>query len=179
ISAGRDVPDETVMKRRGAVNSESLATIIYTSGTAGRPKGCAITHANLLAEVRNVCTAEGIRELVFNEDTRTLQFLPLAHILARSIQLAAVHNRVHLGHTGDLKDIVPQLVEFRPTTVLSVPRVFERIYNTAKHQAGAEGKGRIFDLADATATAYSQSLDTGGPGLLLRLRHAIFDRLVY
>ena len=102
ISAGRDVPDETVMKRRGAVNSESLATIIYTSGTAGRPKGCAITHANLLAEVRNVCTAEGIRELVFNEDTRTLQFLPLAHILARSIQLAAVHNRVHMAHTSDV-----------------------------------------------------------------------------
>ena len=179
VAAGRGVSVQTVTERRRAVTGDSLATIIYTSGTTGRPKGCAITHANLLAEVRNVCTAESIREVVFNEDMRTLQFLPLAHILARSIQLGAVHNRVHLGHTGDLKDIVPQLVEFRPTTVLSVPRVFERIYNTAKHQAGAEGKGRIFDLADATATAYSQSLDTGGPGLLLRLRHAIFDRLVY
>jgi long-chain acyl-CoA synthetase len=179
VAAGREVSVETVMERRRAVTGDSLATIIYTSGTTGRPKGCAITHANLLAEVRNVCTAEGIRELVFNENMRTLQFLPLAHILARSIQLGAVHNRVHLGHTGDLKNIVPQLVEFRPTTVLSVPRVFERIYNTAKHQAGAGGKGRIFDLADATATGYSQSLDTGGPGLPLRLRHAIFDRLVY
>jgi len=179
ISAGRDVPDETVMKRRGAVNSESLATIIYTSGTAGRPKGCAITHANLLAEVRNVCTAEGIRELVFNEDTRTLQFLPLAHILARSIQLAAVHNRVHMAHTSDVKNIVAHLVEFQPTAVLSVPHVFEKIYNTAKHKAATEGHGRIFDLADATAMAYSQSLDTGGPGLMLRLRHTVFDRLVY
>ena len=111
------------MKRRGAVNSESLATIIYTSGTAGRPKGCAITHANLLAEVRNVCTAEGIRELVFNEDTRTLQFLPLAHILARSIQLAAVHNRVHMAHTSDVKNIVAHLVEYQPTVVLSVPHL--------------------------------------------------------
>jgi len=179
VSAGRDVSAETVMERRHAVTSNSLATIIYTSGTTGRPKGCAITHANLLAEVRNVTAAEGIQELVFNEQTRTLHFLPLAHILARSIQLAAVHNRVHMAHTGDIKNIVSQLVEFQPTVVLSVPRVFERIYNTAQHKAATEGKGRIFDLADATATAYSESLDTGGPGLLLRLRHAIFDRLVY
>ena len=178
-AAGRDVSAETVMERRRAVTSDSLATIIYTSGTTGRPKGCAITHANLLAEIRNVCTAAGIRELVFNEQSRTLHFLPLAHILARSIQLGAVHNRVHLAHTSDLKNIAPQLVEFQPTAVLSVPRVFERIYNTAQHKAATEGKGRIFDLADATATAYSESLGTGGPGLILKLRHAIFDRLVY
>ena len=179
VAAGRDVSAETVMERRRVVTSDSLATIIYTSGTTGRPKGCAITHANLLAEIRNVCTAHGVRELVFNDETRTLHFLPLAHILARSIQLGAVHNRVHLAHTGDMKTIAPQLVEFRPTSVLSVPRVFERIYNTAQHKATAEGKGRIFDLADATALAYSQSLDTGGPGPILRLRHAVFDRLVY
>ncbi len=129
--------------------------------------------------MHNVCAAEGVRELVFNEQTRTLHFLPLAHILARSIQLAAVHNRVHLAHTGDIKNLVPQLVEFQPTAVLSVPRVFEKIYNTAKHKAAAEGKGRIFDLADHSAMAYSQALDSGGPGPLLRLRHAIFDRLVY
>jgi long-chain acyl-CoA synthetase len=179
LAGGRDVPVETIMERRHTANSDSLATIIYTSGTTGRPKGCAITHAHLLSFVRNGCTAEGIRELVFNEQTRTLLFLPLAHILARAIQLAAVHNRVHLAHTGDIKNLAPQLVEFRPTTVLSVPRVFEKVYNTAKHKAAAEGKGRIFDLADATAMAYSESLDTGGPGLMLRLRHAIFDRLVY
>lgn len=179
VAAGRNITDEQVMERRRSVTSDSLATIIYTSGTTGRPKGCAITHANLLAEVRNCCTAEGVRELVFNEHTRTLHFLPLAHILARSIQLSAVHNRVHLAHTGDIKNIAPQLVEFQPTSVLSVPRVFEKIYNTAKHKAAAEGKGRIFDMADATAMAYSQSLDTGGPGLLLKVRHAIFDRLVY
>jgi long-chain acyl-CoA synthetase len=179
VAAGRDVPVETVMKRRRGVTSSSLATIIYTSGTTGRPKGCAITHANLLAYVRNACAAEGVTELVFNEQTRTLLFLPLAHILARSIQLAAVHNRVHLAHTGDIKNVVPMLVEFRPTTVLSVPRVFERVYNTAKHKAAAEGKARIFEMADATAMAYSESLDTGGPGLMLRLRHALFDRLVY
>ena len=179
VAAGADVSDESVMQRRAAVTNDALATIIYTSGTTGRPKGCAITHANLLAEVRNVCTAHCVLELVFNDKTRTLHFLPLAHILARSIQLGAVHNRVHLAHTGDMKNVVPQLVEFGPTSVLSVPRVFERIYNTAQHKAAAEGRGRIFDLADATALAYSRSLDSGGPGLLLRLRHAIFDRLVY
>jgi len=178
-AAGHDMSQEAVMARRHAVTSDMLATIIYTSGTTGRPKGCAITHANLLCEIRNVCTAHGVRELVFNDKTRTLHFLPLAHILARSIQLGAVHNRVHLAHTADMKTIVPQLVEFRPTSVLSVPRVFERIYNTAQHKAAAEGKGRIFDLADATAMAYSEAMETGGPGLMLRVRHAVFDRLVY
>jgi long-chain acyl-CoA synthetase len=179
VAAGRDVPVEAVMEHRRAVTSDSLATIIYTSGTTGLPKGCAITHGNLLAYVRNVCTAEGVQELVFTEQTKTLLFLPLAHILARSIQLAAVHNRVHLAHSGDITNLAPQLVEFQPTTVLSVPRVFERVYNTAEHKAAAEGKRRIFEMADATAMAYSESLDTGGPGLLLRIRHAIFDRLVY
>jgi len=179
VASGRDVTTQTVMARRHAVTSDLLATIIYTSGTTGRPKGCAITHGNLLAYVHNICTAEDIQELVFNQEMSTLQFLPLAHILARSVQLCAVHNRVHLAHTGDVKNIVAHMVEFQPTTVLSVPRVFEKIYNTAKHKAAAEGHGRLFDLADTTAMAYSQSLDTGGPGLLLRLRHAVFDRLVY
>jgi long-chain acyl-CoA synthetase len=178
-AAGRTVSAETVEQRRRGVGSDALATIIYTSGTTGRPKGCAITHANLLSEVHNVCAAKGVTELVFNQDTRALHFLPLAHILARSIQLAAVHNRVHMAHTSDVKNIAAHLVEFRPTAVLSVPRVFEKIYNSARQKAAAEGHGRIFDLADATAMEYSQSLDTGGPGLLLRLRHRLFDRLVY
>ncbi len=179
VAAGRAVPVEEVMQRRRAVTGEALATIIYTSGTTGPPKGCAITHGNLVAYVHNVCTAKGVRDLVFTDQTKTLLFLPLAHILARAIQLCAVHNRVHLAHTADIKNLAPQLVEFRPTTVLSVPRVFEKVYNTAKHKAAVEGKGRIFAMADATAMAYSESLDTGGPGQLLKIRHAIFDRLVY
>ena len=176
---GRDIPDEKVLEGRRAVTSDSMATIIYTSGTTGRPKGCVITHANLLAYIHNICTAEGVEDLVFNQDTKTLQFLPLAHILARSVQLCGVHNQVLLAQTSDVKNIVAQLVDFKPTTVLSVPRVFERIYNTAKHKAEADGKGRIFGMADATAMAYSESIDKGGPDLLLRLRHTIFDRLVY
>ena len=176
---GREVSDESVGAARGGVTSDSLATIIYTSGTTGRPKGCVITHANLLAYIHNICTAEGVQELVFNKDTRTLQFLPLAHILARSVELCGVHNQVTLAQTSDVKNIIAHLAEFKPTTVLSVPRVFERIYNTAKHKAEADGKGRIFGMADATAMAYSTSIDTGGPSLLLRLRHTLFDRLVY
>ena len=178
-TAGRKLPAEAVLERRRTVTSDALATIIYTSGTTGRPKGCSITHANLLAEVHNVCTADGVQELVFNQHTRTLHFLPLAHILARSIQLAAVHNRVHLAHTGDIKNVAPQLVEFKPTSVLSVPRVFERIYNTAKHKAAAEGKARIFAMADATAVDYSKARDAGGAGFVLKLKHTVFDHLVY
>ena len=179
MTAGRKLPAEAVLERRRTVTSDALATIIYTSGTTGRPKGCSITHANLLAEVHNVCTADGVQELVFNQHTRTLHFLPLAHILARSIQLAAVHNRVHLAHTGDIKNVAPQLVEFKPTSVLSVPRVFERIYNTAKHKAAAEGKARIFAMADATAVDYSKARDAGGAGFVLKLKHTVFDHLVY
>jgi long-chain acyl-CoA synthetase len=175
----RHVSRERVMARRNIVTSDSLATIIYTSGTTGRPKGCAITHANLLAEVGNCCTASGVQEFVFNERARTLHFLPLAHILARSIQLAAVRNRVHLAHTGDITTLVPQLVDFKPTSVLSVPRVFEKIYNTAKHKAVADGKGRIFEMASSIAIAYSVALETRRPGALLRMRHALFDRVVY
>ncbi|MFZ5871300.1 MAG: AMP-dependent synthetase/ligase [Actinomycetota bacterium] len=178
-AGGRDVPADDVHARHRAVTSDQLATVIYTSGTTGRPKGCVLTHANLLFGTRNVCTAPGIREQVFNEQTRTLHFLPLAHVLAREIQLAAVHNGVHLAH-GDIKNLPPQLVEFRPTTVLAMPRVFERIYNTAKHKAADEGKARIFHLAETTASDYSRSLEGGRrPAPMLRLRHAVLDRLVY
>lgn len=177
--AGRDLAVDVVERRRSAVKADDLATIIYTSGTTGMPKGCTITHRNLLEYVRNCCSAEGVREEVFNNSTRTLLFLPLAHILARGIQLAAVHNGVHLAHTGVMADLPAQLQEFRPTAVLSVPRVFEKVYNSAKHKAAAERKGWIFDSADRTALAYSEALDTAGPGFFLRLRHAIFERLVY
>jgi long-chain acyl-CoA synthetase len=178
-TAGRKVTRDEVMSRRSSITSDSLATIIYTSGTTGRPKGCAITHANLLAEVGNCCDAAGVREFVLNEQARTLHFLPLAHILARSIQLAAVRNKVHLAHTSDIRTLVQQMSEFGPTAVLSVPRVFEKIYNTAKHKAVADGKGKIFSLAEATAIAYSEALEAGRPGPALRLRHALFDRLLY
>ena len=176
---GSDLGADVVRERRSAVSSDALATIIYTSGTTGRPKGCVVTHANLLAEVRNVLAADGVTELVFNEQSRTLLYIPVAHVLARVIQLCAVRNRVHLAHCGDAKEAVALLPDFRPTVVLAVPYVFEKIYNTAKHKAATEGKGRIFGRAEAVAASYSTALDKGGPGVLQRLEHAVFDRLVY
>jgi long-chain acyl-CoA synthetase len=106
-------------------------------------------------------------------------FLPLAHVLARAITLAAFTCKVTLGFTSDIKNLVPILSVFRPTLVVSVPRVFEKVYNTAEHNARNDGKGRIFDVAANTAIEWSEAQDTGGAGLLLKLKHAVFDRLVY
>jgi long-chain acyl-CoA synthetase len=170
---------EQVERRRRAVGAASLATIVYTSGTTGRPKGCAMTHENLLAESGNVLLADGVQESLFNATKSTLLFLPLAHILARIIQISAVRSGVRLGHVGDVKNLVAELREFAPTVVLSVPRVFEKLYNTASHQAAEDGHERIFRAAEETAIVYSRALESGSPGFTLRLRRTVFDRLVY
>jgi long-chain acyl-CoA synthetase len=174
--AGGAVTADELEARRTAVRADDLATIIYTSGTTGRPKGCELTHRNLLFDV--MTSNEGLGTL-FNADGSTLLFLPLAHVFGRVIEIGAVLNRARLGHCPDVKQLLPDLATFQPTFVLSVPRVFEKVYNSAKQKAYAEGKGRIFDIADRTAVASSQALDTGGAPPGLRLRHAVFDRLVY
>jgi long-chain acyl-CoA synthetase len=180
VSALRDggarVDDATLQERRTGVRADDLATLIYTSGTTGRPKGCEITHRNLLYEVRAV--AETFSEQM-QPGHSTLLFLPLAHIFARVIQCGAMEHRYVVGHFADTKKLTEELPRFRPDFLLSVPRVFEKVYNGAKVKAHNDGKGRIFDMAEATAVAYSEALDAGGPGLALRLRHALFDKLVY
>jgi long-chain acyl-CoA synthetase len=176
-AAGAGVDDEQIRMRREALSSSSLATVIYTSGTTGRPKGCELTHANLLAEAYNV--VESTRGVVFGEKESTLLFLPLAHVFARAIQVGCLYSRSRLGHTADVKNLLPDLATFQPTFILSVPRVFEKIYNSAEQKADAGGKGKIFRGAADTAVAYSEALDHGGPGIALKLRHALFDRLVY
>jgi len=164
-------------RRRAAVRSSELATIIYTSGTTGRPKGCELTHENLLFEV--LATTSSLPSL-FNEDAATLLFLPIAHVLGRVIQCAIVYSGIQLGHTSDIKNLTPDLQAFRPTFLLAIPRVFEKVYNTAKQRAHAEGHGRIFDRADGVAIRYSQALEKGGRvPLALAVQHRIFDRLVY
>ncbi|MGI5181646.1 AMP-dependent synthetase/ligase [Dactylosporangium sp. CA-152071] len=170
---GAAVPREDVERRRADTRADDLATIIYTSGTTGRPKGCMITHRNMLSDIVNA-----IPELqsLFHQGARTLLFLPLAHSFARLIQIGVVQARATMGHTADTKNLAATLQSFRPTFVLSVPRVFEKVYNTAKQRAHADGKGAIFDRAERVAIAFSSA---ERPGPLLRAQHALFDRLVY
>jgi long-chain acyl-CoA synthetase len=174
--AGQDVPDAEVHKRLDATQPSDLASLIYTSGTTGRPKGCELTHANFLAEVFEI--ASGLDHL-FNTGSSTLLFLPIAHVFGRVIEVGAIATGTTLGHTADIKNLVAELGSFKPRFVLSVPRVFEKVYNTAKQRAHADGKGAIFDRAERVAIAYSEALDVRGPGLGLRLQHALFDKLVY
>ena len=175
-AAGRSVPDAELDARRASLTAESLATIIYTSGTTGRPKGCELTHRNLLT----VCRAPSVLlPELFDGTGSTLLFLPLAHVFARFVQIACVESGSKMGHTADIKALLPDLGSFSPTFLLSVPRVFEKVYNGAKQKAHANGKGAIFDRAERTAIAWSEALEAGRPGPALRVQHAVFDRLVY
>ena len=174
---GRDVSDEVLEQRRGTLNPDSVATIIYTSGTTGRPKGCTLTHRNFMFEVDNV--VNGLPDVFLAPGSSTLLFLPIAHVFGRAIELGCIRAGVRLGHAADIKDLLPGLASFQPTFLLAVPRVFEKIYNSAQQKAVADGKGKIFDTAAQTAIDYSKAIDTGGPGLFLKLKHGLFDRLVY
>src|SRR5438270_13673986 len=177
VDAGKGVGEDAIEQRRRTLIPESLATIIYTSGTTGRPKGCELTHRNFLFAA--LSTSYGLDEL-FGPDKSTLLFLPLAHVFARIIQVSCVHNRVRMGHTHDIKNLMAELAVFKPTFILSVPRVFEKVYNTAKQRAHADGKGAIFDLAERVASGYSESLDGNiAQRLALEVPPRLFDALVY
>ncbi|MCG5458774.1 AMP-dependent synthetase/ligase [Micromonospora sp. PSH03] len=177
VTTGATVELAEVERRRKAVRAGDLATIIYTSGTTGRPKGCVLTHRNMYADIAN---AVPVLPNLFNAGASTLLFLPLAHAFARLIQIGVVQARATMAHCADTRNLVAELQAFRPTFVLSVPRVFEKVYNAAKQKAEADGKGGIFARAEQVAIAYSEALETpGGPGLALRAQHVVFDRLVY
>ncbi|TDD73700.1 AMP-dependent synthetase/ligase [Actinomadura rubrisoli] len=173
---GAEVADAAVEERRRSRTGADLATLIYTSGTTGRPKGCEITHANLVLTARNAIQG-AIAEVVV-EGGSTLLFLPLAHVFARLIEVLCVEGGLVLAHS-DVPNLLPDLASFRPTFLLAVPRVFEKVYNGAEQKAAADGKGKIFKAAAGTAIAYSRALDSGGPGLALKARHKLFDVLVY
>ncbi|HEU5385358.1 MAG TPA: AMP-dependent synthetase/ligase [Streptosporangiaceae bacterium] len=178
-AAGADVGDEVITERSAAAKAADLATVIYTSGTTGRPKGCELTHANLLADVRNAFHGP-LARVTEIPGTGTLLFLPLAHVFARIIQVGCLEGGVVLGHCGDLNALLPALASFRPTFILAVPRVFEKVFNTAEQKAVSDGKGAIFGRAAAAAIAWSRALDgPGRPSLGLRAQHLLFDRLVY
>ncbi len=174
--AGKSAGAAELDKRLAGIRSADPATLIYTSGTTGQPKGCQLTHSNLLYEIRG---AKACFPTELAKGERMLVFLPLAHVLARAITIAAFTNKVTLGFTSDIKNLVPTFAIFKPTLVVSVPRVFEKVYNTAEQNARNDGKGKIFAIAADTAIEWSKAQDTGGAGLLLRAKHALFDKLVY
>jgi long-chain acyl-CoA synthetase len=178
-AGGTQVTDEQLAGQRAARTADDVATIIYTSGTTGRPKGCELSHRNLLADVRNA-VAGALPEVFEIDGGATLLFLPLAHSFARIIQVGCLESGAILGHWPDASTLAEGLPEFRPTFLLAVPRVFEKVFNSAQQQAAASGaKRRIFQAAVDAAVAWSQSLDSGGPGPGVRLRHGLYDRLVY
>ncbi|MFI6866887.1 AMP-dependent synthetase/ligase [Nocardia sp. NPDC050406] len=176
VVRGKQVHDNELTARRREVRADSPATLIYTSGTTGRPKGVVLTHGNLLAEATSGRIA--LAGLLC-EGQRTLMFLPLAHVFARAISVGALAAKVTVAHTSDWSTLTDQFASYRPTFILAVPRVFEKVYNAAEQRARDSGKGRIFELAAETAIAWSKAVQTGGASLPLRLRHALFDRLVY
>jgi len=177
VTAGAAVDDDEIDHRRSLLDGASVATIIYTSGTTGRPKGCELTHANFFELSRN-CEAE-LGEVLHSPGAATLLFLPLAHVFARLIQTLCVQSRTTLGHSPDVKNLLADLAAFQPTFVLAVPRVFEKIFNSVEARAVEGGRGKVFAAATSAAIGWSKALDAGGPSLALRLRHALFDRLVY
>ncbi len=174
---GGDISDEELESRRTAAGPDDLATLIYTSGTTGRPKGCMLTHGNFMVELG--VAVEELERLFHDNDGSTLLFLPLAHVFARIIQVGCVKSRTRMGHTADIKQLLPDLAEFRPTFLLAVPRVFEKVFNTASQRATADGRGKIFDAAAETAIAYSRALEKGKIPFGVRAKHAVFDKLVY
>ena len=176
--AGKNIGDDEIERRRNAVTPASLATLIYTSGTTGKPKGVQLTHANFLSETGNV--AQGASELFLKPGGSTLLFLPVAHVFGRMVQIGAIASGLHLAHCSDPVTRLPMdLASFKPTFVLAVPRIFEKIYNGAEARAEAAGKGKIFKKAADVAIAYSEGLDKKGMSPVLKFKHAIFDKLVY
>jgi long-chain acyl-CoA synthetase len=178
IGAGKDVSDDEIASRRKSLDGTSLATVIYTSGTTGRPKGCQLTHGNFVFDATT--TTEGLGHL-FQDDASTLLFIPLAHVFARIIQVGCVINRVTLGHSSDVKNLLADLAVFQPTFLLSVPRIFEKVYNGAVAKTREEGgaKAKIFAAAEKVAIQYSEALGRGSVPPHLKLAHAAFDKLVY
>ncbi|HTN59231.1 MAG TPA: long-chain fatty acid--CoA ligase [Protaetiibacter sp.] len=176
VDGGGEVPDAQVEERRTTAKGSDLATLIYTSGSTGTPKGCVLTHSNFVELSRNAAVA--MKEVV-EPGSSTLLFITTAHVFARFISILGVHAGVKVGHQADTKQLLPALGSFKPTFLLAVPRVFEKVYNSAEQKAAAGGKEKIFRKAADVAIAHSKALDAGKVPLGLKLQFALFDKLVY
>ena len=174
---GKNISDGDVESRRNEAKPEALATLIYTSGTTGKPKGVQLTHSNFLFECGNV--VQGASDLFLKPGGSTLLFLPVAHVFGRMVQVGAITACLHLAHCGDITRLPADLGTFKPTFVLAVPRIFEKIYNGAEAKAEAAGKGKIFRKAADVAIAYSQAQDSKKKSLGLTIKHGLLDKLVY
>ncbi|MGI5403907.1 AMP-dependent synthetase/ligase [Streptomyces sp. CA-135486] len=188
FQAGAHIDDEVVHRHRRAVTPDSIATIIYTSGTTGRPKGCVITHANFMFEADTMIARwEPVFHSKPGDEAATLLFLPLSHVFGRMVEVAAIRGRVKLGHQPVLQAsaLLPDLVSFRPTFILAVPYIFEKVFNAARRKAEADGKAGPFDKAVEVAVKYAEALEHRafglgpGPSAGLRVQHQIFEKLVY
>lgn len=178
VAAGKDVSDDEIERRRNIAVGPDIATLIYTSGSTGRPKGCVLTHSNFVELTRN--SAKALAEVVAKPGASTLLFITTAHIFARFISVLNIHAGVKTGHQPDTKQLLPALGSFKPTYLLAVPRVFEKVYNSAEQKAEAGGKGKIFRAAAHTAIEHSRLLQEGKKvPLLTKIKFALFDRLVY
>ncbi|WP_394941472.1 AMP-dependent synthetase/ligase [Psychromicrobium sp. YIM B11713] len=183
VAVGRGISDEELEAQRQVAGLDSVASLVYTSGTTGRPKGCEITHGNFALIAKN--TPPFLPEVLESGASRTLMFLPLAHVLARAVQVVCLSAGTTLGHTSGVSELLGDLGKFKPSFLLCVPRIYEKVLEGAQLKAEESGRGKLFDLAVETAIRFSQQLDSRarglsrGPSLLLRARHLLFDRLIY
>ncbi|WP_309070872.1 AMP-dependent synthetase/ligase [Arthrobacter sp.] len=173
---GTGIDDAALEERRLIAGLDDVATIIYTSGTTGKPKGCELTHGNFVELSENA--AESLPE-VAHEGAQTIMFLPMAHVFARFISVLCVAAGATVAHTPDVKNLLPDLQSYKPSFILAVPRVFEKVYNNSMLKAEDSGKGKIFHAGADVAIAWSKADQAGKVGLGLKVKHAIFDKLLY